>query len=793
MGKHSWFEDSGASADLITIERFLDEKTFVTFEGGYGITFELEGVDPECMSDGQLEESTKSVGQVNRLMPEGVTAFQIFIKRRVEKELFNNLEAADKSPRAERLRFLKERPLFETKIYWTLYASPVRSDIRKKALDESEDSATRLRKLRQAGSSFKSSLTNLGPVQLTWQQIGAVYGYIANLKPQAAVPLRSKVRVAEQLANSSVTWYDQGLKFGANRFARVFSLRCMPKHTHADHFGELLRIPAEMIIVVELDGRTYGQVRKRVGQQENFVQVFKHRIGAVAVNMLKKTEPVKSARSVAADQMIEIEGLGGIEHDLTNKQMCYYTCSVIGIIHGTDEAEIEDRLADAETAIGKPEAKILIESLGALSAHEAMFPGAVDGAKPVNKRKVLWVREDHMARMSLIYRPDTGSPSSKMMGTSAPMVYEAVGGVPYFYDPFASGTFCKLVIAASRRGKTYDTNCFLDQIASIGGYALIFDIGGAYENTVLAHDGIVAKFGLDGPRMNPFAECESDEDKQAICELVEVLITSGGAQMDAKSRGEIREAVFSTAKMDSKELRRLSNVFLPLDLQPYLQPWIHAHNQNERNGAYAELFDNVDDELALARVMSLDFARLEGTSKVVDPVVYWVNHKNNRRLRDPKLLHVPKCNFYDEVWRLIQRGSVFDGMMTSMKTGSKVLAGIVLLTQDPNDLGQHGEVIRNGCADIQCLGGPFSRANFKTWFGMHDRFMDVVENLEVGQSAWWRRGKYGLVGKRTVLNVDSKAHWTYATNPEEVRKRNDLFEQYGRKKALDILSQETAA
>ncbi len=238
----------------------------------------------------------------------------------------------------------------------------------------------------------------------------------------------------------------------------------------------------------------------------------------------------------------------------------------------------------------------------------------------------------------------------------------------------------------------------------------------------------------------------------------------------------------------------MSNVFLPLELQPYLQPWIHARNPNERDGAYAELFDNVEDELSLTRIMSLDFARLEGTSKVVDPVVYWVNHKNNQRLRNPDLLHVPKVNLYDEVWRLIKRASVFDGMITGMKTGSKVLAGVGLLTQDPNDLGQHGEIIRNGCSDIQCLGGPFSRANFKEWFGMHDRFLDVIESLEVGQSAWWRRGKYGLVGKRTVLTVDQKAHWTYATNPEEVRARNKLFREHGREKGLEILSRsETAA
>ncbi len=421
--KHSWFDDSGASADLNTLARFLDDKTFATFEEGYGITFELEGVDPECLSDEQFAEYTNATKQANRLRPQGVTAFQIFTKRRIEKELFEDLDPRDESPRAERLRFLKERPQFETKIYWTLYAPPVRSDLQKKASGGADDSAVRLRKLRQAGSSLKSALSNLEPKQLAWQEIGALYGYLATLKRQPGEPLRSKSRIAEQLSNSSVTWYDRGLKFG-DRFARLFSLRAMPKYTQADHFGELLRIPAEMVIVCEMDGKSYGQTRKRIGEQENFTQFFKHKLGAIAVNIIKKTEPIKSARSVAADQMIEMEGLGGIEHDLTNKQMCYYQCSVTGMIHGTDEAEIEERLADVETTIGKSEGKILVETLGALIVHESMFPGAVEGGKPLNKRKVLWVREDHMARMSLIYQPDIGSPYSKMMGSPAPMVYE---------------------------------------------------------------------------------------------------------------------------------------------------------------------------------------------------------------------------------------------------------------------------------------------------------------------------------------------------------------------------------
>jgi type IV secretion system protein VirB4 len=50
----SWFRAAGSSAELVSIERFLDDHIFATRSGAYGSSFRCAGIDPECLSDEEL-------------------------------------------------------------------------------------------------------------------------------------------------------------------------------------------------------------------------------------------------------------------------------------------------------------------------------------------------------------------------------------------------------------------------------------------------------------------------------------------------------------------------------------------------------------------------------------------------------------------------------------------------------------------------------------------------------------------------------------------------------------------
>ena len=354
------------------------------------------------------------------------------------------------------------------------------------------------------------------------------------------------------------------------------------------------------------------------------------------------------------------------------------------------------RIASASQSV------FLSEGLGALSAFVSLFPGSEMGGRTTNVRK-RWLREDHLANISLVHAPYRGEAFSNTLEDEAHAIFGTRDGTEFAYDAYSEGGLrgC-IVLGESRRGKSFTINYLLDNEPKYKGFITVFDVGGSYENTILKHGGSVVRFGLGGPRLNPFSLEDTDHNRQFVYRLIKMLLTKGGAQIDPQQDAEISERVNFMFGMEP-EVRRLKHLILPATLQPYLNKWCEG-------GVYGKIFDNVKDELILSRIISFDFEALgdgEQQNDLMEPILYWLRFRLASFTHAAANLSVPKIEVYDEVWRHLKGEAMADMVVSTSKTAAKHLGGIILATQSPKDLGNYASLIRNNCPDAWFVGGIF--------------------------------------------------------------------------------------
>lgn len=787
----NWFNESGPTANLVRITRFVSDTEFATEEGGYGSVIRLAGINPECLSNEALQETSAAVLRAQRLIAENISLLQTFIKKANPALHFSRYAEASKnevvrSTESARNEFLAGRKFFEVSLYWTVYVHPPRQ---KKGVSFEKESAKMLRDLRVCVGNLGTELVTFGSLLLRKAEIFKFFGYLCNLEDSHVPRLTAETKpLFEELFQSSADWHRYGLVFNEKtirrRVAQPFSLLRFPKKPTAAMFAGLLSIPAELIVTIESRRESTAATLREVKSHENFMEFFKHN---PLVHYFHRNKPLpKSAASNAADAAIEMDGLGGIVFDVSRRGLAYCKASVLGMVHAHSDDELRDAMAAVHRVFGESEAKVFEEGYGALTAYQAMFPGATEpkGLCPNLNLWRRWIREDHLASMSLWFAPERGCPMSQTLEDESLAILETRSQTPYYFDQFDSGPRGVIVTGEPRRGKTFFVNFQVDHEAKYGGYVFIYDVGGAYENVVLKHGGAVVKIGLRGPRFNPFALENTEENRNQTARLIMLLLQHGGAALKPHDEAGIRKSVDAIYRLDDPKLRRLQWLCLSPELQPYLGKWVEG-------GVYSRCFDNETDDLQLARIISFDFEGLSGPDRdaLMEPLLFWIRLRIGELVRAAGNLALPKLEIYDEVWRLIEDESVVRGIFETMKTGGKKLGGIILCTQDTHDLGPHSKVIRNACPDAVFLGGAFDRQQYAELFQMNDNQMDILQTLRRGEMLLLRRN-HALVVR---LAVDKESQWTYSTHPQDVRRRNEAVAKHGLGDAIRLLALSEAA
>lgn len=780
--KHTpWFAKAGAACSIVPVSRFVGPSFFALKGGGYGCMFSLDGVDEESLTDQELESRVRSLEGALRCLPEGASLYQ-YVRVLSGYELPRQEAYSSDATEGfvdDRLSFLRKTARFRRiDLHWCLTFEPEKANpFDRNPKTHAQDTSRLLATLEKTARILESHLgPSLGLALLGKEKAFQFFSYLFNLEAWAADDhLRSDDGVDRQIVKSPVSWHQDHLRVG-KRHVQMFSLQTTPEASRPCLFSELLNLDCDSILCSTWRPKSTTAARKEIDQQEKFISFFK--VGVMSRVMSGRDSASLDTTAGAKAANLNVDDLSAVIRNLDKKAQGLYTLS---LLCAADTAEQLHAAAPAvHRAFVDARAQVVAETLGNLSGFYAMLPGN-------QKFNVfqMWLGEDHHARLSSIFAPHVGHPYSEDLDAEYLNIFETRTGTPYFQDAYVNGVRVMLIIGPTGTGKSVHGNLIVSHEQKYNGFTYIFDIGGSYESVVELYGGKVDRVGKNGPRVNPFALEPTESNIKFLYSFVKLLLTNGGAELAPEDDDVIFKAVQDIYLLDP-ENRRLSSLFLPRHLQRYLSKWVGS-------GIYSAVFDNIRDELSLARLQCFDFQGVNNKqyADLIEPLMVWLLRRIDDVVYDPSNLGVPKHVLIEEIFSSMKNKQLLDAALASIKTVRKNLGGVTLIGQSAADLGENAETIVNSCTSFLFLrDATFNRAHYAELFKMTDQQLDLFESLREREALYMRRDGFTKV---VTLNLDPRSYAKFSTKPKDKVRRAKLVQKFGLEDGIERFVQgETA-
>ncbi len=762
-----WFAKAGAACSIVPIARFVNDHVFALKGGGYGCLFQLSGMDGEGLTDQELESQLRMIEGALRGLPEGACLYQY---ARVISGFELPRQKTYSNPVTqvfveERLNFLESSAGFRrTDLHWCLTLEPSKvSSFERKPQQNAAATSRMLAELQKTAALIVGNLgTSLGLRLLDKERVFQFFSYLFNLENWAEQgQLRYDTGVDRQIVQSPVLWESDHLLIG-KRFVQMYSLKTTPEASRPCLFSDLLTLDYDSILCSTWRPKSTTSARHEIDQQEKFISFFK--VGVFSRVMAGRDTASLDTGAGAKAANNAVDDLGDVVRALDKKAHGEFSLRLL--VAARSVTELHSASSAVHRVFVEARAQIMEETLGNLSAFYAMFPG--NGKFNVFP---MWLSEDHHARLSSIFAPHLGHPTSDDLDSEYLNVFETRTRTPFFQDAYVDGVRVQLILGPTGSGKSVIGNLTVAHEQKYGGFTYIFDIGGSYESVVELYGGRIDHIGKDGPRLNPFTLEPTESNIQFLYSFIKLLLTNGGAELEPEDDDVIHKAVQDMYLLDSAN-RRLSNLYLPKKLDRYLSKWVGR-------GVYSAIFDNVEDSLSLSRVQCFDFQGVNNAqyADLIEPLMVWLLRRINDVLYNPANLGVPKHILIEEIFSSMKNRQLLDGALASIKTVRKNLGGVTMIGQSAEDLGENADSIVNSCTSFLFLrDATFNRKRYAELFKMNEQQLALFESLQDREALYMRRD--GLT-KVVRLNLDSRSYATFSTKPKDRVRRSKLIARYG--------------
>ncbi len=275
-----------------------------------------------------------------------------------------------------------------------------------------------------------------------------------------------------------------------------------------------------------------------------------------------------------------------------------------------------------------------------------------------------------------------------------------------------------------------------------------------------------------GFTINPFALEPTPENLHFLHAFVRVLLEGddGYRLSDAGRPRALRgRREHLRARPPQRRLFTLANL-LPRALAGHLHQWIER-------GRYAGLFDNVDDTLTFQRVQVFDFEAMRAYPLLLEPLLFYVLHRVDARIQDPRRPSALKLFVMDEAWRFIQHPTLRAYVEEGLKTWRKRNAAMVLATQTVEDFAS-ADLLRTvveSCPTKLFLANPaLDRRHYAELFQLNEMELDLLTGLIPRQQILLKRPD---LAKVLTLAVDPKSYWIYTNTPIDNARVAETFRE----------------
>jgi type IV secretion system protein VirB4 len=171
-------------------------------------------------------------------------------------------------------------------------------------------------------------------------------------------------------------------------------------------------------------------------------------------------------------------------------------------------------------------------------------------------------------------------------------------------------------------------------------------------------------------------------------------------------------------------------------------------------------------------------------------LLFYILHRANAIICDPKTTHLFKAFFIDEAWVFLKNPSIRSYILEALKTWRKHNAALVLSTQSLDELRKSEilDVIIETCPTKIFLANPdLDRELYREQFHLNDHELELITGLIPKQQLLIKNADTTKVAN---LNVDPKSYWLYTNDPFDNRRRDEAFALYGFEKGLEVLAAE---
>src|SRR6202795_3211314 len=801
------YNDPGSLCEQINLYGFIGPQMFLTKSGDLGIILEVRGVDYECLDDASIDGLTKRLESALKLFDENYRVYQYLFKRNNEiipYKLYANpiVDTAIKN----RIAYLasKADTLFSLSVYYVaLYQgfqtshklgsaladfpkNPKKafSDLRahfsgqKQTVVLGQHVSNAQAALLQKARSFILQVSDFLAVRmLDKQEAFRVLKKTLNFHPDKLelAKLKYDTFLDYYLPESPIECHRGHLRVD-DYYVKVLTLKEPSAQSFPLIFKRLLEVEANYYVVTEWKKQDSGKMRRIIqAKRRHFHNTKRSFASQISLNDAPTQDVLLDD---SKESQVRELGEGIKEIELHGNYFGRFSLTVV--IYDLDMAKVDRACADFYKVFSVHDAQLYEEKYNLLNAFLAAVPG-----NHVFNLRSMYLLNTNYADFSFLFTLHCGEPENRHLRQEYLAVLETNHNTPYFLNLHHRDVAHTMILGRTGSGKSFLLNFLITNMQKYEPYTFIFDLGGSFESLTHLFRGCYVRVGINSPdfRINPFSLPPTKQNLDFLTLFVKVLIQ--GASPLELTPTEDRDLYHQIENLYEIEptLRTLSVLSNTLDrrLSDRLAKWTTG-------GQFDFVFDNSEDTITFSRFQCFDFQGMNQYPEVLEPLLFYILHRANTAICDPKISNVFKAFFIDEAWLFLKNPSIKSYIIEALKTWRKQNAAMILSTQSLDELRKSEilDIIIESCPTKIFLANPdMDRDLYRRQFNLNESEVELISTLRPKQQLLIKTPELPKVANP---ELDRKSYWLYTNDPFDNRKRREAFEAYGFEKGLEILA-----